>query len=65
MDKYRDEKQIAKEFLMRKLKKVHPFRKPELPLKYPNAVQFKKSIPSWLKLEMRKERLRWGRVNDY
>ncbi|XP_008186104.1 39S ribosomal protein L38, mitochondrial [Acyrthosiphon pisum] len=65
MDKYRDEKQIAKEFLMRKLRKTHPFQKPEPPLKYPNAVPFKKTTPSWLKLEMKKERLRWGRVNDY
>lgn len=65
MDKYRDEKQIAKEFFLRKLKKRHPFQKPEAPLKYPNAVPFKKNTPSWLKLEMKKERLRWGRVNDY
>lgn len=65
MDKYRDEKQIAKEFLLKKLKKTHPFRKPEPFLKYPNAVPFKKNTPSWLKLEMRKERCRWGRVNDY
>ncbi|VVC32558.1 Phosphatidylethanolamine-binding protein [Cinara cedri] len=65
MDKYRDEKQIAKEFLMKKLQKTHPFQKPEPPLKYPNAVPFKKSTPSWLKLEIKKERLRWGRVNDY
>jgi large subunit ribosomal protein L38 len=65
MDKYRDEKQIAKEFLLRKLKKTHPFQKPEPSLKYPCAVPFKKSTPSWLKLEMKKERLRWGRINDY
>lgn len=65
MDKYRDEKQIAKEFLLKKLRKTHPFRKPELDIKYPNAIPFKKGIPSWLKLEMKKERSKWGRINDY
>jgi len=65
MDKYRDEKQIAKEFLMRKLRKTHPFRKSAPALKYPNAIPFQKGVPSWIKLEMRKERLRWGRINDY
>ncbi|XP_050423328.1 39S ribosomal protein L38, mitochondrial [Adelges cooleyi] len=65
MDKYRDEKQIAKEFLLKKLKNRHPFQKPETSLKYPNAVPFKKYTPSWLKLEIKKERSKWGRVNDY
>ncbi|KAJ8896849.1 hypothetical protein PR048_002195 [Dryococelus australis] len=66
MDKYRDEKQIAKEFLLRKLKKVHPFRKPDPPLKYPNAVPFDNSkVSSWLRVEIKKARLGWGRINDY
>ncbi|XP_063235721.1 large ribosomal subunit protein mL38 [Bacillus rossius redtenbacheri] len=66
MDKYRDEKQIAKEFLLRKLKNVHPFRKPDPPLKYPNAVPLDNSkVPSWLRTEIKKARLGWGRINDY
>lgn len=63
MDKYRDEKQVAKEYLERKLAKTHPFDGPEKPLKYPNAQPYKK-IPSWLKTEVKKDRLKWGRVND-
>ncbi|CAH1962087.1 unnamed protein product [Acanthoscelides obtectus] len=64
MDKYRDPKQINKEFLMRKMKHVHPFKEPPPPLPYPNAQYFDGYIPSWLKLEKRKSRLRWGRIND-
>jgi large subunit ribosomal protein L38 len=64
MDKYRDPKQINKEFLMRKLKNVHPFKAPAPPLPFPNAVRFEGYVPSWLILEKRKSRLRWGRIND-
>ncbi|XP_057651667.1 39S ribosomal protein L38, mitochondrial [Diorhabda carinulata] len=64
MDKYRDPKQINKEFFMRKMKNVHPFKAPPPPLPYPNAVYFEGYIPSWLKLEIRKSRLKWGRIND-
>lgn len=66
MDKYRDPKQINKEFLMRKLKNVHPFKAPDPPLPYPNAQRFYDMgyVPSWLKLEITKTRLKWGRIND-
>ncbi|VEN48228.1 unnamed protein product [Callosobruchus maculatus] len=64
MDKYRDPKQINKEFLMRKMKNVHPFKEPPPPLPYPNAQYFEGYVPSWLKLEIRKSRLKWGRIND-
>ncbi|KAJ8937134.1 hypothetical protein NQ318_019396 [Aromia moschata] len=64
MDKYRDPKQINKEFLQRKLKNVHPFKAPPPPLPYPNAQHFENYVPSWLKLEIRKSWLKWGRIND-
>lgn len=64
MDKYRDPKQINKEFLTRKLKNIHPFKTPEPPAPYPNAEYIDASVPSWLKLEIKKSRLKWGRVND-
>ncbi|XP_053970700.1 39S ribosomal protein L38, mitochondrial [Hylaeus volcanicus] len=64
MDRYRDPKEIMKEYLLRKLKNVHPFKVPKPPLKYPNAYALDKDLPSWLKTEMRKERLGLGRVND-
>ncbi|EEZ99758.1 large ribosomal subunit protein mL38 [Tribolium castaneum] len=64
MDKYRDPKQINKEFLMRKLKNVHPFKAPPPPLPFPNAIYFEGYVPSWLKLEKQKSRMKWGRIND-
>ena len=59
LDKYRDPKDINKQYFMKKLKEIHPFKEPEPPLKFPNAVPFKPDvyIPAWLKFEMRKERL--------
>ncbi|KAF5279083.1 hypothetical protein FQA39_LY05761 [Lamprigera yunnana] len=64
MDKYRDPKQMNKEFLMRKLKHVHPFKPPPKPLPYPNAIPYDTYYPSWLKLEREKSKLKWGRIND-
>ncbi|XP_075157466.1 mitochondrial ribosomal protein L38 [Haematobia irritans] len=64
MDRHRDIKQVNKEFLERKLAKTHPFEGPEKPLLYPNAHPIKNK-PSWLRTEIRKERLKIGRINDY
>ncbi|XP_011860991.1 PREDICTED: 39S ribosomal protein L38, mitochondrial [Vollenhovia emeryi] len=64
LDKYRDPKQIKKEFLLRKLKKVHPFNGPDLQLKFPLAHNDRKYVPSWLKFEMIKKRLGYGHVNE-
>ncbi|XP_014241418.1 39S ribosomal protein L38, mitochondrial [Cimex lectularius] len=66
LDRYRDQKQIAKERLLVKLKAVDPFSDPskERKLKYPNVVPFKPGVPSWLKNEIRKERLGWARAAD-
>jgi large subunit ribosomal protein L38 len=64
MDKYRDPKTIAKEFLLRKLNKEHPFCPPAPPLRFPNAVPIPRTVPSWLALEKKKARNKWGRIND-
>lgn len=64
LDKYRDPKQINKEFLLRKLKKVHPFDGPEPPRKFPLAHANKEYIPSWLKFEMIKKKLGYSHVNN-
>ncbi|XP_059046394.1 large ribosomal subunit protein mL38 isoform X1 [Achroia grisella] len=64
MDKYRDPKQINKEYLVRKLKNEDPFKKPPPQLKFPNAHPLPKNMPSWLKLQEKNIRLGWGRVND-
>lgn len=64
MDKYRDPKQIAKEFLERKLAETDPFDGPARPLRFPNAHAIK-GVPSWWKTEIKKARLGMGRINDY
>ncbi|XP_003693493.2 39S ribosomal protein L38, mitochondrial [Apis florea] len=64
LDRYRDPKDIMKEYLLRRLRNIHPFKEPDPPLEYPNAVRFDKYLPSWLKIQIRKERLKWGRIND-
>lgn len=64
LDKYRDPKEIAKEYIQRKLAKTHPFDGPEPAKRYPNAHPFV-DVPSWLRVEKRKARLGWGRINDF
>ncbi|XP_013136827.1 PREDICTED: uncharacterized protein LOC106101982 [Papilio polytes] len=64
MDKYRDPKQIKKEYLLRKLKNEDPFKAPPSPLRFPNAHSLPHSMPSWLKLHEKKIRMGWGRIND-
>lgn len=63
LDRYRDQKEINKEFLQRELKKTHPFEGPEPPLKFPGAHSLK-NMPSWLINEKKKSRLGWGRINE-
>ncbi|XP_012266236.2 39S ribosomal protein L38, mitochondrial [Athalia rosae] len=64
MDKYRDPKQINKEYFLKKLKTVHPFKTPEPSLRFPNAQYIDQNVPSWLKTEIIKNRLKWGRINE-
>lgn len=64
LDRYRDIKLVNREYLERKLAKTHPFNGPEPEPLFPNAYPLK-NMPSWLKTEKRKERLKYGRINDY
>lgn len=64
MDRYRDEKQINKEFLQRKLAEVHPFKAPDPPLRFPNAHSIK-GVPSWYKTELEKRRLNRGKIREF
>jgi len=64
MDKHRDPKQIAKELLLQRLKHVDPFQPKEKEPKYPNAFPEDNKLPSWLRTEIRKQRLKWGRYSD-
>ncbi|XP_017893238.1 39S ribosomal protein L38, mitochondrial [Ceratina calcarata] len=64
MDRYKDPRDVMKQFLLRKLQTVHPFAQPKPPLKYPNARPINGQLASWLKLAIQHERLGWGRVNE-
>lgn len=64
MDKYRDPKQVAKEYVVRELAKTHPFDGPEPKLQYPNAHSLK-GKPSWWRTELQKQRNGWGRINQF
>lgn len=66
MDKYRDTKDINKQYFMKKLTKIHPFKEDKPRPKYPNAIPYKEDeyIPTWLKLEIKKERLGQGRYRE-
>jgi large subunit ribosomal protein L38 len=64
MDKHRDQKQISKELLLKRLKTVDPFKPKEPEYKYPNALPENNNLPSWLRVEIRKQRLKWGRYSD-
>ncbi|XP_039286092.1 39S ribosomal protein L38, mitochondrial [Nilaparvata lugens] len=62
LDKYRDQKEVSKDILLRKLKNVHPFKKAPPQLPFPNAVPIDKKVPSWLVDEIKRERQGWGRA---
>lgn len=64
LDKYRDPRDVRKDYLLKKLKDVHPFRPPKTPLKYPGAQPYDRDMPSWLKDSTKKERHGWGRINE-
>lgn len=64
MDHHRDPKQIAKELLLKRLKSVDPFKPKDPDPKYPNALPEDNKLPSWLRVEIRKQRLKWGRYSD-
>lgn len=63
LDRLADPKEVNKRFLQEKLANTHPFEGPPPPLRFPNA-QYFENEPSWLKTEIMKKRLRWGRIND-
>ncbi|RZF47587.1 hypothetical protein LSTR_LSTR012209 [Laodelphax striatellus] len=63
LDKYRDQKEVSKDILLKNLKNVHPFKKAPPRLPFPNAVPIDhKKTPSWLIDEIKRERQGWGRA---
>ncbi|KAK4019970.1 hypothetical protein OUZ56_001968 [Daphnia magna] len=64
LDKHRDPKQISKELLLKRMKTVDPFEPKKPEPKYPNALPEDNKLPSWVRVEIRKQRLKWGRYSD-
>lgn len=65
LDKYRDKKDIAKDFLLKKLADLNPFETPQQPFPYPNIYRVdRKKTPSWLLTEQRRVKLGLGRINN-
>jgi large subunit ribosomal protein L38 len=50
MDKFRDPKQVNKEYLIKKLAKTHPFEGAEPKLQFPNAHPIDKKVQNKYKL---------------
>lgn len=65
LDRYRDPKDIAKEFLLKKFKSTDPFSPPAPPLKYPGLIPKDKDKPSWLSRREEWDRKGWGRINEF
>lgn len=63
LDRYRDPKDVNKDFVVRRLKATDPFEGPAPPLKYPNAHETT-NMPQWQITEEKKYRLYQGRVNE-
>lgn len=64
MDRHRDQKEVAKRYLQQQLAKTHPFEGPEPEPLYPNAHSLK-GLPTWHMDQVQKDRLGWGRINDF
>lgn len=64
LDRYEDPKEVNKRYLEKRLKQTHPFDGPEPELRFPSAQSIRASVPSWLRTEIKKERLKRGRMND-
>lgn len=63
LDRYRDPKQINKEYLARDLAKTNPFDGPTPPPRFP-GVQPLRNMPQWLITERKKSRIGHGRINE-
>lgn len=65
MDRYRDPKDINKEYLLKKLGDIKPFQPYKRPFPYPKAVRVKyRNMPSWLKVKERRYDVNVGRVQN-
>lgn len=65
MDRYRDPKDISKEYLLKKLKEINPLEPPKEAFQYPKALKLRyRNMPSWLKTKELRYQTGLGRVQD-
>ncbi|XP_065339750.1 large ribosomal subunit protein mL38 [Cloeon dipterum] len=64
LDKYRDPKDINRDYLVQRLAKENPFAKPKPKLRFPNAEPLPRDMPTWLQDKIKRDRLGWGRINE-
>lgn len=64
MDLHRDPKQINKEILLERLKKLHPFGPEPPPLPYPAAQPIHPDLTSWERRDLKRKRIGEGKYYD-
>lgn len=64
LDRYEDPKEVNKRYLQKRLGETHPFDGPKPPLRYPMAHFIPYKNPTWLRTEIKKERVNKGRIID-
>ncbi|CAG0898509.1 unnamed protein product, partial [Darwinula stevensoni] len=62
LDRYRDRRDINKDIFLTRMKRVHPFKEEEPGLRYPLAQKVDSKLPSWLKMEQRKMKLKVAKL---
>lgn len=64
MDRHRDPKQISKEILLERLKKLHPFGPEPPPLAFPSAQPIHPDLTSWERRDVKRRRIGLGKYQD-
>ncbi|XP_050737437.1 39S ribosomal protein L38, mitochondrial-like [Eriocheir sinensis] len=64
MDRHRDPKQVSKEILLERLKKLHPFGPEAPPLPFPAAQPIHPDLTSWERRDVKRRRIGLGKYQD-
>ncbi|CAL4187177.1 unnamed protein product, partial [Meganyctiphanes norvegica] len=64
MDMHKNKKVISQELLLKRLKNINPLEPEKPPVPFPAALPIDKKLPSWLKREIKKERLGLGKYKE-
>jgi len=61
LDRYKEPKQLQKELLVEKLKERHPFKPAPIPPRFPLAYDINCRLPTWLKEDIKRRRMKEGK----